>query len=122
MFIENLEKKLKEKNISMNKLAEMLEISQAGVSKWKHGAVPGIDKLVKICEILEVSADELLDLSPPGKEVIEMPKELERDERLLLKYYRECSDTGKDEILEIITRKVVEEKPKSTESSNLQVG
>lgn len=92
MFIENLEKVLREKGISMNKLAEMLDISQAGVSRWKHGAVPGIDKLIKICEILEVSADELLDLKLPNKEAPpNMINQFSKTELELINEFRELN-------------------------------
>ncbi len=48
-------------NISQEELADKLEISRQSVSKWEMDqALPQIDKVLKICELFSVSADELL--------------------------------------------------------------
>ncbi len=47
--------------MSQGDLAEKLEISRQSVSKWETGgAVPDLDKLVKISELFEISLDELV--------------------------------------------------------------
>ena len=48
-------------NISQEEFADQLNISRQSVSKWEMDqALPQIDKILKICEIFSISADELL--------------------------------------------------------------
>ena len=47
--------------ISQEQLAEKLSVSRQSVSKWEMGqALPQIDKVLQICELFNVSTDELL--------------------------------------------------------------
>lgn len=51
----------KSKNMTQAKLAEKLFVSEKTVSKWENGnGVPDTNVLPKICEILEISINELL--------------------------------------------------------------
>ena len=68
MFYDNLDKILKKKNLTLNKLAKGTGIAQSQTTKWKKGFVPGSEILIKVCKYLNVSADYLLDLdtgAPP---------------------------------------------------------
>jgi len=48
-------------NISQEQLAEKMSVSRQSVSKWEMDqALPQIDKVLQICEIFNVTADELL--------------------------------------------------------------
>ncbi len=48
-------------NISQEQLAEKLSVSRQSVSKWEMGqALPQIDKVLQLCELFNVSTDELL--------------------------------------------------------------
>ncbi len=48
-------------NISQEQLAERLSVSRQSVSKWEMGqALPQIDKVLQLCELFNVSCDELL--------------------------------------------------------------
>ncbi len=48
-------------NISQEQLAEKIEVSRQSVSKWEmNQAMPQIDKVLLICELFDISADELL--------------------------------------------------------------
>ncbi len=48
-------------NISQEQLAEKMEVSRQSVSKWEMDqALPQIDKVLLLCELFGVSADELL--------------------------------------------------------------
>lgn len=48
-------------SLSQTELAERLEVSRQSISKWETNAsVPELDKLVKMCELFEVSMDELV--------------------------------------------------------------
>ena len=54
----------KQRNISQADIANKLGIKPAAVSKYETGRVPlSEDSIEKLCEILKVSADELLGLS-----------------------------------------------------------
>ena len=58
---EKISKLRLSQNISQEELADQLEVSRQSVSKWEMDqALPQIDKVLKICEIFSVSADELL--------------------------------------------------------------
>ncbi|WP_295747580.1 helix-turn-helix transcriptional regulator [uncultured Limosilactobacillus sp.] len=47
--------------LSQEQLANQLHISRQAVSKWENGtAIPDIDKIVQIANILHVSLDELV--------------------------------------------------------------
>lgn len=49
-----------EKNLSQGDLADALDVSRQSVSKWENNtAVPDLDKLIKLCDIFEISLDEL---------------------------------------------------------------
>ncbi len=49
-----------ERNLSQGDLAEMLDLSRQSISKWETGtAVPELENLRKMCEIFEISMDEL---------------------------------------------------------------
>lgn len=48
-------------NISQEQLAEKIDVSRQSVSKWEmNQAMPQIDKVLLICELFDISADELL--------------------------------------------------------------
>ena len=48
-------------NISQEQLAEKMDVSRQSVSKWEMGqALPQIDKVLLLCELFGVTADELL--------------------------------------------------------------
>ncbi|MBQ8767902.1 MAG: helix-turn-helix transcriptional regulator [Clostridia bacterium] len=56
-----------ENNMSQGDLADKLDVSRQSVSKWENNtAVPDLDKLIKLCDIFEISLDELT-----GREKIE---------------------------------------------------
>lgn len=48
------------KNLSQGELADQLDVSRQSVSKWEtDAAVPDLDKLMKLCDVFEVSLDEI---------------------------------------------------------------
>ena len=58
--------------LSQQEVAEQLEVSRQSVSKWEtDGAVPELDKLVKLCELFEVSLDELVRGEKPKEQKAE---------------------------------------------------
>ena len=60
-FAENLKQIRKEKQLSQEELAEMLEVSRQAVSKWEQGiGYPEVEKLLLLSEKLNVSLDYLM--------------------------------------------------------------
>lgn len=107
MFIDVLEKELKARNLTMNKLAKGAGLAQSPTSRWKQGnSLPSAEALIKICKYLNVSADYLLELEPPP--------DISDRERRLLEYYRRADPRGQDYIMETAereaTRAIPEEK------------
>ena len=52
MFYENLDKILKKKNLTLNKLAKGTGIAQSQTTKWKKGFLPGSEIFNKSMQIL----------------------------------------------------------------------
>ena len=112
MFYENLEKVLKEKNLTLNKLAKAIDYSQSATSKWKTGRMPQIDVLEKICRYLNISADYLLDLAPP---------EITKQEKKLIENFRAADQRGKESILDLADREAMRNK-QNENLSTLKIG
>lgn len=64
-FADNLRAVRKEKNLSQEDLAELLEVSRQAVSKWEQGmGYPETEKLLLLAQALCISLDELMGLAP----------------------------------------------------------
>ena len=51
----------KSKNLSQEELADKLNVTRQTISKWETGqSTPDFDKIIPLCEIYGISADELL--------------------------------------------------------------
>ena len=62
-FAEKLKQVRKEKQLSQEELAFMLEVSRQAVSKWELGeGYPEVEKLIMLAKRLHVSLDYLLDV------------------------------------------------------------
>lgn len=60
-FGERIYKYRSARNLSQGNLADMLDVSRQSVSKWENNsAVPDLDKIIKLCEIFEITIDELV--------------------------------------------------------------
>ena len=67
----------RERDLTQEKLANYLNVSFQAVSKWETGAAePNISMLAPLAKLLNVTADELLGLTPPQEEDLRK-KELE---------------------------------------------
>ena len=52
----------KKKNLTQEQLAEKLYITDRAVSKWERGlSLPDADKMLDICNILDINVNELLN-------------------------------------------------------------
>ena len=60
-FAENLKQIRKEKQLSQEELAELLEVSRQAVSKWEQGiGYPEVEKLLLLSKKLNISLDFLM--------------------------------------------------------------
>jgi transcriptional regulator with XRE-family HTH domain len=58
---ERLYKLRKEKNISQEELANVLDVSRQTISKWETGeSTPDFNKICPLCEYYGITSDELL--------------------------------------------------------------
>jgi len=67
----NIHRLRTERNLSQGDLADLLGVSRQSISKWEtDGAVPELDKLLKLSELFQVTLDELVKgESLPGQTV-----------------------------------------------------
>lgn len=78
----------KDKKITQEELAEKLYITDRAVSKWERGlSLPDADKMLDLCEILDINVNELLigekiDMKDNEKKTEELLLELARQEEL----------------------------------------
>ena len=61
-FADNLKQLRKEKQLSQEELAEILDVSRQAVSKWEQGiGYPEVEKLLLLSSKLSVSLDRLME-------------------------------------------------------------
>lgn len=60
-FGEKLFELRKEKNLSQEEVADKLNVTRQTISKWEtNQSTPDFDKIIPICELFEISTEELL--------------------------------------------------------------
>ena len=70
-FAKRLRETRSARGLTQTRLAEILEVSPRVYNRWERGAaVPRLDTLVKIAEILEVSLDELVGRKEPDLDTL----------------------------------------------------
>jgi len=70
----------KKKNITQEQLAEKLYITDRAVSKWERGlSLPDADKMLDLCELLNINVNELLN----GEKIHMKDYEMKTEELLL---------------------------------------
>ena len=63
MFKERLKKTRELNELSQKNLAKLLNVSISAISNWERGtATPSTQSIIKLCEILKVSANYLLGI------------------------------------------------------------
>ena len=68
LISERIYQYMEEKGISQKEFADRTGISQSTVSDWKRkGTNPSADKIMNICEVLDISPYELLAGTENGK-------------------------------------------------------
>ena len=80
--------KRKEKKITQEQLAERLYITDRAVSKWERGlSLPDADKMIELCDILDINVNELLlgeeiDMKENEKKTQELLIEMAKQEEI----------------------------------------
>ncbi len=78
----------KNKNLTQEELAEKLFITDRAVSKWERGlSLPDADKMLDLCNILDINVNELLigekiDMKDNEKKTEELLLELAKQEEI----------------------------------------
>jgi len=68
-FADNLRQLRKEKQLSQEELAEILDVSRQAVSKWEQGiGYPEVEKLLLLSSELSVSLDSLMETKSAQKD------------------------------------------------------
>ena len=88
---EFIAKERKAKKLTQAKLAEKLFVSEKTISKWEQGkGLPDTNLLAKLCEILEISLNELLNGERLAVEQIN-----KHNQQILLKMAKEIEEKNK---------------------------
>ena len=94
-FIANCRK---EKKLTQEQLAEKLYITDRAVSKWERGlSLPDADKMLDLCNILDINVNELLN-----GEKIDMKDYEKKNEKLLLEMARQEEQKNKRIMLDML--------------------
>lgn len=93
---------LQEKGMSQKEFSERTGISQSTISDWKRKKTnPSVDKVLKICEVLQISPYELLDeeesLEDEGSVSYDIV--LSRDEKMIVECYRNFASAQRERLL-----------------------
>lgn len=68
------------KKLSQGDLADLLDVSRQSVSKWEtDSAIPDLEKLIKMCDIFEVTLDELTGREAIKENILVTVKKTERE-------------------------------------------
>ena len=91
----------KEKNMTQEQLAEKLGTSNRSISRWENGkTMPDLSMLPLVCEVLEISIEELLNgerlgCEPEMKECIGLMLELyDREKQNKIRFVNQCFFAG----------------------------
>ena len=93
---------LEKKKMSQKEFSQRTEISQSTISDWKRKKTnPSSDKILKICEVLQITPYELLaetDLKD-GEKDNSVDIILNKDESLLIESFRELDVRQKSRLM-----------------------
>lgn len=89
-FSENLASLRKSKNLSQEEIADRLGVSRQAISKWENGqALPETANIMKLCEILEVTPNELFGYEERRAQPVEqIPYNNYNSEEIKKKWYK----------------------------------
>lgn len=91
----NIEQIIASSNMSKRIIAEELGVSQAAISNWIKGKnSPDLETLIKLCEMFDVSLDDVYGATP-----IRVEKDAALDE--LLANFKKLNLTGKMKLVDL---------------------
>lgn len=104
-MVKNLKYLRMEKNISQQKLAEIIGVSQQSINKYEnHNIEPDIATLILLADYFNTSVDYLIGNTDINHKIqIIEPYDLNSDESALINNYRKLTSPEKDSIKNIIT-------------------
>lgn len=93
---------MKQRNMTQKEFSERTEISQSTISDWKRkGTNPSADKILKICEVLQITPYELLAENNLMKGMPESDSDiiLNHEESILIESFRKLDVKQKNRVL-----------------------
>ncbi len=93
---------IKQRGMTQKEFSERTEISQSTISDWKRkGTNPSADKILKICEVLQVTPYELLAENNSVNEILQVVPDviLNHEENLLVESFRKLDIKQKNRVL-----------------------
>lgn len=107
---KNIKYYRKKKKLTQKELAEKLDVKNSSVSNWEQNQnMMDIDTLHRMCKVLEVSVNEMLD-----EDVFKM--ELTEEEEIVLDGLNQLNKQGKEYVLEQIEYALTKDKYKKFNS------
>lgn len=102
--MKNLKTLRNQHNLSQQKLADILHISQQSIYKYENAlSSPDLDTLILIADYFETSIDYLIGHSDiPHKIELVTDTMLNQDELRLMEYYRQLSNRQKIAVTELL--------------------
>ena len=96
---------ISEKGITQKEFSEQTGISQSTISDWKRKKTnPSADKILKICEVLQVTPYELLaENTADINENIDYLFAMNRDEEIILENFRNLKSRQKERLMGYLT-------------------
>lgn len=96
---------ISEKGITQKEFSEQTGISQSTISDWKRKKTnPSADKILKICEVLQVTPYELLaENTVDINENIDYLFAMNRDEEIVLENFRNLKSRQKERLMGYLT-------------------
>ena len=94
-FTNKILKIMDERGITAYQICKNLHISNTTFSSWKKGTKPSIDKAIEILRYLQLSADELFELTNDTKNLTD-------EERVLLDAYHQASPAIQEATIKLL--------------------
>ena len=91
---ENINHLCRTKKIKQNQIASYLGVSPSSVSNWIKGTNSiDIENLAKLCQLFEITPNQIYGIDPMQNDVTLSPAELE-----IIDNYRSCNEIGQSVI------------------------
>ena len=94
-FTEKIMEIMEERNITAYEICKNLHISNTTFSSWKKGSKPSVDKAIEILRYLQLSADEIFELT-------NKPEVITDEEKALLNAYRNANSGIQEAIKKLL--------------------